>query len=73
MEYELFLYCNWIIVILFLYIFSWVKKNMFYYFQLEQSQESDFYKVYEIDLHGAEITEIPDLEKVIYKLSLMNG
>lgn len=46
---------------------------MFYYFQLEQSQESDFYKVYEIDLHGAEITEIPDLEKVIYKLSLMNG
>ncbi|XP_076458141.1 uncharacterized protein LOC143291891 [Babylonia areolata] len=30
---------------------------------LELCQEENFYKVYEVDLHGAEITVIPDLEK----------
>ena len=33
-------------------------------FQLELCQEEDFYKVYEVDLHGTDITHIPDLEKV---------
>ena len=33
-------------------------------FQLELCQEEDFYKVYEVDLHGTDITSIPDLEKV---------
>lgn len=38
---------------------------------LDRSQESDPYKVFEVELHGAELTHIPDLEK-FRKLRLLD-